>query len=178
MIDSNRRNGLTLVEVMVASGLMAVLAVVMSATWSGLGRPAADILYQHRVVQEAHLAVAALARDLGGASGGPGSPMGRKEQGRFVGWMQPAGSQLWLCFDGGDSPNDQADWGPPDTVVTYELQSDRLVRCDRAANASFTVARCVESLKVVPSGDNALEIRMTFKFRSVEQTYILVARKP
>ena len=174
----SRRRGFTLVEVMVASGVMAVLAALISACWSGLGRPAVDLAERHRVVQEAHLAVASLARDLGGTPGGPDAAIGRKEQGRFVAWLQPGESQLWLCYDGGEKPNGAADWGPPDTVIVYQKDSDSLVRYDQTADASFIVARHVETFQAVPSGDTAVEIRLGFKYRTAAQSYTFVARSP
>ena len=85
---------------------------------------------------------------------------------------------MWLCFDGGDQPDGIADWGPPDTVVVYQQDSDRLVRWDRTANASCSVARGLDKLQVLRSGDKDLEIRLTLKCRSATQTYILTARNP
>ena len=74
-----------------------------------------------RLAEEASLAVAALSRDLGGYSGGNDGRLGTQAQLKFVGRMQPGGSQLWLCFDGGANPNGMADWGAPDTVIVYQV---------------------------------------------------------
>ncbi len=173
-----RPRGFTLVEVTVASGTMAVLAVLLSAAWSGLGRPMAEMIARHRLTQEAHLAVAALARDLGGTPAGPQAALGRKEQGQLVGWMHPADSQLWLCFDAPDEPNGVADWGPPNAVIVYQQDADRLVRYDRTANTSLTVASGVDSFQVAACGDRDLEIRLTLRSRAAAATYILIARGP
>jgi prepilin-type N-terminal cleavage/methylation domain-containing protein len=53
-----------------------------------------------------------------------------------------------------------------------------LVRWDRTANTSFTAARSVDGLRVLRSGEDQLEIRLTFKHRTATQTYILTARNP
>jgi type II secretory pathway component PulJ len=178
MTTDRHRPGFTLVEAMVANAMMALLATLLAATWAGLGRPTADLIERSQVLHEAHMAVAALGADLGGSLSGPQASLGPREQSRFLGWMHPAGSQLWLCFDGGPEPSGVADWAPPDTVIVYQLESDQLVRWDRTAGASFTVARHVEDLQVTPRDARTVEIRLTFSFRKVKSTYILVARMP
>jgi type II secretory pathway component PulJ len=111
------RSGFSLLEVTLVSGLMALLAVVLSSAWVGVGRPAADVIARSRLFQEMDMAVAALSRDTSGGLANPEGRLGGKTQGCWVGWMQPANGQLWLCFDGGTDPNGEADWGPPDTVI-------------------------------------------------------------
>jgi hypothetical protein len=172
-----RRAGFTLLEATVVSGLMAVLAVLLSTIWAGFGRPAHDVVERSRVIQEAHLAVAALARDLGGSLANSEGRLGGKEQYRFVGWMCPAESQFWLCFDGGAAPDGVADWGLPDTVLVYMQEGDRLVRWDCHANTTFTVARYLNHLEVHASGDD-LQIQLTFTYRDFSRTYVLLARLP
>src|SRR5262249_37388091 len=109
------RGGFTLVEALVVSGLLVVLAYLLGQTWSGLGRPTADLAAWGRVAQEARLASAALSRDLGGSLDSAEGRTGQKELGKFVGRMQPGGTELWLCFDGSSTPNGVADWAAPDT---------------------------------------------------------------
>src|SRR5207237_1151100 len=95
------RGGFTLVEALVVSGLMALLAYLLGQTWSGLGRPTADLAARGRIAHEARLASAALSRDLGGSLDSAAGRTAQKALGKFVGRMQPNGSALWLCFDGG-----------------------------------------------------------------------------
>ena len=136
-----KRRAFTLVEVMVASALTLVLALILSACWVSLGRPLAGMIGRGRLVEEIDLANTSLARDLGGYLANDAGRLGDKTQGPLIGWMQPLPNQLWLCFDGGPQPNGVAHWGPPDTVIIYRLDGDQLVRYDQTANTTFTVAR-------------------------------------
>lgn len=171
------RRGFTLVEALVVSGLMALLAYLLGQTWSGLGRPTADLAARGRVAHEARLASAALSRDLGGSLDSTAGRTGQKALGKFVGRMQPNSSELWLCFDGGSSPNGVADWAAPDTVIVYQAQGGRLVRWDQSANTTFTVARYVDTLAVQDLGDR-VRISLTFTYRGATRTYTLIARDP
>jgi prepilin-type N-terminal cleavage/methylation domain-containing protein len=171
------RRGFTLVEALAVSALMALLAIVIARTWSGLVRPTVDIAKHCRLFHEANLAVMALARDLGGSLANPEGRIGAKAKYRLVGRTQPGNTQLWLCFDGGDNPNGMADWGAPDTVIIYELQADQLVRWDQTANTTFTVARLLDNFEVLDLGDR-VQINFTFKYRDVTKVYTFVARNP
>src|SRR5262245_60568788 len=104
------RRGFSFVEVTIVSGLMAVLAVLLANAWYGLGHPLVETVIRARLAQEANLALNALSRDLGGSLSDADASTGSKTLYQFVGRMQPGGSQLWLCFDGGTSPNGLADW--------------------------------------------------------------------
>jgi prepilin-type N-terminal cleavage/methylation domain-containing protein len=172
-----RSRGFTLVEVTVVSGLMAVLALLLSAVWAGFGRPATETIARCRVAQEMNLAVDSLARDLAGSLAGNAGRVGRKRDSQFVGWMLPGNSQLWLCFDGGTAPNGIADWAPPDSVIVYMVEGNALVRWDQTANTSFTVARQIDSMQLGMQGDE-LQIQLTFSYRNVTRTCTLLARTP
>jgi type II secretory pathway component PulJ len=175
MKHRSRRCGFTLVEATVTSGLMAILAVLLSSLWAGCGRPATDVIARCRVAQEMNLAVGALARDLGGSLAGGAGRLGRQSDAQFVGWMLPGDMQLWLCFDGGMPPNGLPDWAPPDTVIAYLVEGDALVRWDQTANTSFTVARHIDNMQLVVEGDQ-LEIQLTFSYRKITRTCTLLAR--
>lgn len=169
--------GFSLVEVSVASGLMAFLAVLLSQTWTALGRPLAETAARARLAQEADLALAALSRDLGGSLSNSAGRIGAKSAWAYVGRLQPGGNQLWLCFDGGSPPNGIPDWAAPDAVISYEVDGDALVRVDHLAGTSFVVARHVASLAVSSSG-NECQITLTFVWRTHSQTYSLIAIDP
>ena len=171
------RDGFTLLEVTIVSALMAFLVVLLSATWSGLCRPTADIAARCRVAQEANLAAASLVRDLAGSLANPEGRIGGKQLYAFVGRIQPSNAQLWLCFDGGSPPNGVADWGPPDTVIVYSVENNQLIRWDQKADTIHTVARAVESMAVQDLGDR-VQIQITFSYRDITQTYTLIARDP
>ena len=171
------RRGFTLIEVAVVSLLTVLLSTLLATTWSGLCRPAADIARHAFLAQEAKLAEDSLVRDLGGSLSNPEGRIGTKSQFRLVGRMQPGNSQLWLCFDGGDSPNGLADWGPPDTVIIYQVVGGQLVRWDQKANTTYVVARNVDTMEVQDQGDRVLII-LTFSYRGITQSYTFCARNP
>ena len=120
----------------------------------------------------------ALARDFRGALANPEGRLGSKKLGPWVGWTQPDASQLWLCFDGGANPDGEAQWGPPDTVIIYQwLPNATLVRSDLNACTSFTVARNVASMTIVPDL-SFLNIQLTFAYRNVTRACTFIARLP
>ena len=159
------------------SGLMAVLAVLLSSLWAGIGRPATDVIARCRVAQELNLAVNSLARDLGGSLSDSAGRLGGRRDDQFVGWLLPGNLQLWLCFDGGSPPNGVADWAPPDTVIVYMVVGNALVRWNQTANTSFTVARCLDAMQLSMQGDE-LQIQLTFSYRNVIRTCTLLASTP
>lgn len=171
------RFGFTLLEVAVVSALMAFLCLLLSATWSGLVRPTADLVHRTRIAQEANLAAASLVRDLAGSLPNPEGRVGLKTQFRFVGRMQPSNNQLWLCFDGGPTPNGIADWGSPDTLIVYEVKENCLIRLDQSSSTTYTVARFVEQFDVQDLGDR-VQLKITLQHRGITQTYTLIARDP
>jgi hypothetical protein len=166
--------GFTLIEITIVGVMMTFLAVVFSMAWSGLGQPSADALVRCQVGQEARLAAACLAADLGGSL--PGQGTGPVGLGKMVGRMVVGGAELWLCFDGG-SPNAAADWGSPDTVITYAVEDGKLVRTNQAASTAFVVASNVTAMGVEEQGTGA-RIQLTFSFRDVERTYTLITVDP
>jgi prepilin-type N-terminal cleavage/methylation domain-containing protein len=170
-------HGFTLVEVLIVSVLMAFLAMLLAETWSGLGRPFVEMSVRSRLASEASHARAALARDLGGCLSNNAGRIGGKLDAAFVGRLQPGGSQLWLCFDGGATPNGTADWAAPDTVISYEVDGTALVRRDQTAGTSFIVAQNVGSFIVEDLGAEC-QITLTFVYRNTSQTYLMIAQNP
>lgn len=166
---------------MLVSGLMSLLVLLISGAWAGLGKTAADVSARCRVAQEANLAAATLARDLGGSL--PEKTTGQRESGRLVGRLVVDGPELWLCFDG--DADGQADWGAPDTVVTYQLDTEmtygtawkRLVRQNLETGSEFTAAANVEQMQLTEQID-AVKIDLTVQYRDVSRTYTIVAKDP
>ena len=175
-VHARPKHGFTLLEMTIVSALMGFLAVLISTTWSAFIRPAADVAQRCRIAQEANLAVASLTRDLAGSLAD--NQTGTKATFQVVGRQQPDNSQLRLCFDGGPTPNGTADWSAPDTVVSYYVDSNQLIRWDETANTTFTVAKDVESLYVEDLGDGEVQINIRFRFRAITRTYSLIARDP
>lgn len=171
-----RRRGFSLLETLIVSTFMGFLAVLISTTWSAFIRPTVEVAQRSRIAQEANLAVASLSRDLAGSLAD--NPAGSVSTFRLVGRMQPDNSRLRLCFDGGATPNGTADWSDPDTIITYYVDSHQLIRWDENAGTTFNVAKDIDNLYVEDLGDGTVLIRMTFQFRSISQTYNLIARDP
>lgn len=174
--DRSCRNGFTLIEAAIVSVLMGILAILLSATWSAFIRPTVDIADRCRVAQEASLAVGSLTLDLAGSYAD--NRTGARSKFAVVGRMQPDSSQLRLCFDGGTTPNGTADWGTPDYVVTYYVDSNKLIRWDENSGTTFVVARDVDSFQTVDLGGGQLQLKLTFKYRKIDQTYTMIARDP
>ena len=60
------RKGFTIIEMSVATGMMALLALVLSYSWRSLGKATVDLIARVQLAQEMDFAVAALSHDLGG----------------------------------------------------------------------------------------------------------------
>jgi type II secretory pathway component PulJ len=179
-LRSRRRAGFTVVELAVTSFLMALVAVLLSATWVAFCRPAIDAAVRCRLAQEASLAAASLARDYGGTLAGAGGSLGAKTDGQFVGRMVPDPGQLSLCFHGGGSSADfSPKWTAPDTVITYYLASNQLIRWDQGTGTVFAAARDVSAFQVAPLEDGTgVTIVLTFSHRGLNLTYTLIAYDP
>jgi type II secretory pathway component PulJ len=175
---SKPTNGFTMLEVMLASGLMTLLVVLIGQVWSGLGGPSAAMVARCRVAQEARLALTSLCADLGGFLANSEGRLGTQAAYPFVGRLQPGQAELWLCFDGGINPNGVADWGPPDTVIQYSVKAGQLIRWDQTAGTHFTVARNVDRLHVQDLGGGQVQLQLTFTYRQVTQSFTLIARNP
>jgi len=187
MSTPNYRRGITILEATVVSGLLAVLAVMLSSAWVGVGRTAVDLIGRSQLVQERDLAIAALSRDLGGSLGLSNSGRsGGKEKGRWLKWDKPANaeqpldSDLRLLYDGRTSPDDPVFWATPNTIIRYIVESGALVRWDELANTKFIVATNVSSMKVegITGRPDALNIEIVFKYRKLALTCNLTAEIP
>jgi type II secretory pathway pseudopilin PulG len=171
------RTAFTLVEVLVAGSLMALLSMLLASVWSGFGRPMVEAAARAQIAQDANLAAASLARDFGGSLANAEGRLGGIAVGKLVGRMQPDGAVLRLCFDGGPAPDGVAEWGDPDTVITYQIQDGNLVRWDEQSGTVFTVARNVQEWHLDDQG-TGVEIRLTFSYRNMTRTYTLVGLDP
>lgn len=159
---------------MLVGGLMSLLVLLISGAWRGLGRSSVDAVVRCRVAQEANLAVASLARDLGGCLGS--ETIGDKHRGAFVGRLAVDNSQLWLCFDG-DPADGVANWGLPDTVITYEVQGSQLIRSNQQTAAALAVADNVSQMQLTEQVDG-VRIDLTLQFRDLTRTYTIIAKDP
>ena len=166
-------SGFTLTETMLVGALMSMLVLLISGAWRGWGRSSVDAVVRGRVAREANLAVESLARDLGGSL--PGQVAGDKQLGLVVGRSVVAGSQLWLCFDGAP-PNGEAGV-PPDTVITYEVQNNQLIRTNQQTGVALAVADKVSQMQLTDQADS-VRIDLTLEYRDLMRTYTIIAKDP
>lgn len=171
--STTRRHGFTLVEVLFATALTGMLAVMISGAWSGIGRPLVDLIERSRVMNEVRLAAASLAADCGGHL--PGTT-GSKSAGRFVGWMTVDDSELRLCFDG-EVANGIADWAAPDSVIIYQVEDGRLIRTQQLTDSTVTIAHHVDKMQLSQEAGE-MEIQLQFTYRNYTCTHTLIARIP
>jgi hypothetical protein len=176
-IPRRHRGGFSIVEVTVSGFLLVLLSVLISNAWIGIGRPLIETTYRCRVAQESVLALTSLARDFGGGLADGSGALGNKLSYRLVGRTQPGGNELWLCYDGGASPNGLADWLSPDVVVTYRVVDNALIRSNVQSGDEFVVAKNVESLSLSDLGGE-VEINLSFAYHGIHQSYTLVAKDP
>ncbi len=174
LINEARRRGFTLLELTLVGTFLAILGVLLAGVSSGLVRGLVDAVARNKVTHAANLASASLSHDLAGSV--PGQ-LGSKNSGRYVGRLTPNNTSLWLCFDGGATPNGIADWAGPDTVITYEVVAKQLVRTNRNIQQTFTVTGYVDKLTVADSADG-VQLQLTFSYRDTKSTYMFLARNP
>ncbi len=169
-----RRLGFTLVEMMVSSLLMSILAMFVASAWQGFGRSMLDGVVRGRISQESALALESLNRDLSGSLAG--NFTGEVHHGSYVGRLVVGGSELRLCFDGAPF-NGSADWASPDTVIVYEVQNGQLLRSNLLTGSQFVVADLVSDLQVSNLMDG-VRIEITFSLRDSSKTFYIVSRDP
>jgi len=170
----HRPGGFTLVEMMIAAALMSFLVMLISGTWTGVGRSAVDAIARCRMTQEANLAAESLSRDFSGSLAEQST--GRRQLGSMVGCLAVAGPELWLCYDG-EPADGVADWAAPDVVITYAVQNNRLLRSNLQAGTAFVAAGNVEQMQLAEQPDG-VTIDLTFKYRNVVKTYTFEAKGP
>jgi len=170
----SRRCGFTLMEVVVVGALMSLLLMLFSAAWQGFARPTSSAVRRARLIREAGLLVEALSRDVGGSLAE--QPLGNKETSRLVGHTVIAGNELRLCFDG-DPADEIANWALPDTVITWTLTGDRIVRSNLLSGAVITVADSVDTFTVVDL-PAAVQIQVQFSDGELTRDLTLEAVVP
>jgi prepilin-type N-terminal cleavage/methylation domain-containing protein len=178
-----RRQGFTLIEVMVVSGLMAMLVMLISAVWGLFWPLAQEVIVRGQLIQEVEIAVAAMSRDLGGNQTNS-SPEYTVQTGQFLAWKADASNtQLWLYFDSPTNPDYTIadDWESPGDhmVVIYYLDTENpeydmdnnpvypLIRktIHNGAITKVIVARNLQSLAVTRTASNIMTIDLAFRSR-------------
>jgi hypothetical protein len=159
-------------ELTLVAALMTFMLVLVSGVWHAFGRSMTDTVACGRIAQEARLAMESLSRDLSGNL--PEQVTGGKRLGQLVGHNVASGPELRLCYDG--DADRTADWGAPDTVVSYHVESQQLVRSYDGLS-SVVMADGVDQMALTPLADG-IQIDLTFRYRNLTKTYHLVTRDP
>jgi type II secretory pathway pseudopilin PulG len=184
-----RRDGFTLVELVVVGFLTVFLSGLMALVWSAYDRAATEVVARCELAQEADFAVAALAEDLAGID----------QAGPLVGlrYRDIGADRLELWYDGGP-PNGRADWDDPatstDSVVVYEVTvaadgSATLTRRVGYFGVSSVAAHHVVALRARSLNDPFVQIDLTLRHplpdlvrkpspMPLERTYTLIATQP
>ncbi len=71
-----------------------------------------------------------------------------------------------------------AEWGAPDTVITYEVEGGSLVRWNQTTDSTFVVAGHVTDFVLTDLGGGRLRIELTFTCRTITRTYTFIAVDP
>jgi prepilin-type N-terminal cleavage/methylation domain-containing protein len=166
----SRRRGFSLMEMLIASMLMALLGVLLAQACVAFGRPALEVEARARITQESILAAQSLACDLGGFLSDPPGRTLSLSQYQFVDWDLSQGNVLLLNFQG---------QGPTDLVIiSYQLQGNHLVRSNSSTGVAMTISNYVTGFTVAPVNTNQAKITITVAFRYFMATYTLIGVPP
>jgi prepilin-type N-terminal cleavage/methylation domain-containing protein len=164
-----RRKGFTLIEVIIVSGLMGFLAMLLAATWAGIGSPTATLIRRAQCIQEIDIATTSLARDLGGNL--PGN-LGGKKQARFSGWDAGDGTRLTVSYNGVDT-------------IRYYVQNNQLIREVVSTGNKFIAANNVAGFvvaKLSQESPELMQIDITFQYqigvKNLTRKCTLIAKSP
>jgi prepilin-type N-terminal cleavage/methylation domain-containing protein len=168
----SRRRGFTMMEMIIASVLTALLGMLLAGACATFGRPALEVEARARITQESIMAAQSLACDLGGFLADSPGRTGTLSQYQFVDWDLSQGDVLLLNFQGGGSGNP--------IVISYQLQGNQLVRSNSSTGVATTIANYVTGFTVAPVANNANQalITITIAFRYFTGTYTLIGVSP
>jgi type II secretory pathway pseudopilin PulG len=176
----SRRRGFSLMEMIVAFTLAAILGILLAQACATFGRTALEVEARARIAREAILTTQSLAYDLSGFLADSPGRTGTLTQYQFgsppwdTSQGSPPGSLLWLNFQGASSGNP--------IVIKYEwlAGSNQLVRFDSSTGVTTTTANYVTGFSVAPEPGNAanVQITLTITFRNFAATYTLIGVNP
>jgi hypothetical protein len=164
-----RRRGATIIELMVTSMLMVIVALILARTWAVFGRSAIATVARARIAQEANLAAAALVKDFGLLA----RPPDKCTDTRYVN-IQPSidGTSISFSIDDGTGTS---------RIIQYardQTDSSKLVRTDLTAppGSGRVVATLVagfeaSALTTLPNEFNAtgVQIDLTLTHRTYDR---------
>lgn len=174
----SRRRGFSMIEMIVASMLTAMLGILLAQATVTFGRPALEVEARARITQEAILATQSFACDLGGFLADSVGRTGTLVQYQLASppWDAsqgtPPGSVLLVNFQGLSAGNP--------IVISYQLQGSQLCRIDSSTGVTTTIANYVTAFSVEPQPGNSanVQINFTIAFRYFTATYTLIGVPP
>jgi prepilin-type N-terminal cleavage/methylation domain-containing protein len=151
------RRGFTLIEMVVATFLIALLGTLLALSWKAFGIPAVQVEARARLALSANLAAASLAQDMGG------SLLKREGKANRFDLSDPVQVYRVYVFDSWQPSEDQHEYpvrlrfrreDQQDTILTIsyyvEHSNSTLVRVEEEFNSKTTVATHITDLRVVP----------------------------
>ena len=145
------KTGFTLLELLVASMLMSFAAIMITGFWRTISLSMNDLISRSKSAEELRFVTENISRDFGPAVG-----VTVLESDRFI-----------LCQDSGKTPNDIADWGNPDIVIEYYIQSNQLRRFNQSSGVETTIANGVSLFDVVKTIDSQLQINIELQDKDI-----------
>jgi type II secretory pathway pseudopilin PulG len=161
------RNAFTMIEMSVATGMMALLALLVSYSWQSLGKATVNLIARVQITQEMDFAVAAISHDLGGcvvnSQGTATFPFNNLNPSITSPTTSGTATSIQWELDNGDkvtyelenSPETSSTEWKHNLVRRYYANSDK-------TSTKFTVARNVDSIKATWENDNQLAVEIVF----------------
>jgi prepilin-type N-terminal cleavage/methylation domain-containing protein len=134
--------GFTLLELLVVSIIMVGTITLTAQFWRSFLLSMNDLAWRANTAREMRMLIENLMRDFGSA----------------VGVTIMDESTLLICTEGGDRPNGQADWGPPDVTIEYYITGTQLRRYDESIGNVITVAENVSSFNLEKVSETQIKI--------------------
>jgi prepilin-type N-terminal cleavage/methylation domain-containing protein len=157
-----RREGFTLLELLVVSVLMVGVTLMAAQFWASFSRDMVDMAARTITAQELRFVLSGLSEDFGACVGAVGM-----EDGRLV-----------LCKDAGQYPNGIADWGSPDTLVEYSLSGKQLRRFDQSTGDEMTMADSVSNLQVEDVSASVVQVTVEIRRAGITREAVLLWSRP
>jgi type II secretory pathway pseudopilin PulG len=152
----HRAAGFTLLELMVVGTVGIIVLMIISNTWRWYLRGTRDTQVVVQLTKELKMAADAMAGDYGPA----------------IAARTTDGTSVEFNYDGGGTPDGSPQWGDPDTVVEYLVQSQKLVRRDVTSGAELPLADHIKSLDAqVVAGK--LQVKLTAEFETEQHDLTL-----
>lgn len=151
------RGGFTYMEVLVVAILMSGVVTMLSQFWKNYSLATIDLASRCVISRELQFVTEYLSRDFGNAVGATA--------------VDDAG--LLICQDALDSPNGQADWASPDTLIEYYVEDRKLYRSNYSDDTDIAVAQNILSFQVLNTDGTGLEMAVTVQSydRTEEMTF-------